>query len=88
MLLHDPSSFAISAAAVGATVMEVCIAIALAAGWRPRWAAKATAGLFAVYLVAMAASPVRQDVLRYAMPVLIGGALLVSATPTKEGANA
>ncbi len=88
MLLHDPSSFAISAAAVGATVMEVCIAIALVAGWRPRWAGKATAGLFAVYLVAMAASPVRQDVLRYAMPVLIGGALLVSATPTKEVANA
>ena len=54
----------------------------LAGGWRPRLVGKATAGLFTMYLLAMAASQARADVARYAVPFLIGGALLLSATPT------
>ena len=50
-------------------------------GRRPRLVGKAAAGLFAVYLLAMAASPARA-VVRHAGPFLIGGALLLSATPT------
>ena len=88
VLLHHPGSTAVAAAAVGATAVEVGLAVALVAGWQPRWVGKATAGLFAVYLIAMTASPAHADVARYAVPVLIGGALLLSVTPTKETTHA
>lgn len=80
VLLHDPGSTLVSVSAVGATVVEAVIAVALGSGWQPRWTGKAVAGLFTVYLIAMTASPAHHDVIRYAVPVLIGGALLTSAT--------
>lgn len=81
VLLHGPAPVAVTAAAVGATVVEVALGLAMASGWQRRWIGKAVAGLFVVYLLTMLSSAAREDVLRYAMPVLIGGALLVSATP-------
>jgi hypothetical protein len=53
-----------------------------------RWVGKAAAGLLAVYLVAMASSVGWGDVARYAVPVEIGAALLVSACPAVRGRRA
>ena len=68
-------------AAVLATGVEVGLAVGLLFGWQRRWVAKAAAGLLTVYLVAMAFSLGPAAVARYAVPVLIGGALLVSTCP-------
>ena len=99
VLLHHPGPVAVTTAAVGATAFEVALAVSLASGWRPRLVGKAAAGLFTIYLLAMAASP-GADVVRYAVLFLIGGALLLSATtsttptrsirsaPVKETAHA
>lgn len=84
VLLHHPAAALVTVAAIGATLVEAGIAVALGSGWQPRWTGKALAGLFAVYLIAMAASPARHDVIRYAVPVLIGGALLMSATTREQ----
>jgi hypothetical protein len=88
LLLHDPGPGVVFAAAVAATALEVVLAVALASGWQRRWVGKAVAALFVVYLVAMLTGAARADALRYAMPVLIGGALLWSATPTSRTASA
>lgn len=84
-LLHHPPSLIVSAAAVGATVVESALAVALISGRRRRWTGKLLAGLFVVYTLAMSFSSARPDVATYGMPVLIGGALLVSSVnPTRD----
>ncbi len=69
-------------AAVAATVTELMTAdvgALLVAGLWWRWVGKATAGLFVVYLIAMVPGMGPESVLRYAVPVLVGGALIASA---------
>ncbi|MGI5130993.1 hypothetical protein ACQEVB_29600 [Pseudonocardia sp. CA-107938] len=77
LLLGAPTPIAVGAA-VAATAAEVALAAALLTGWQRRWTGKATAGLLTVYLVAMGLSVGWAEVARYAMPVEIGGALLVT----------
>ena len=78
-----PVSGLVGAAAVLTTVAEATLAVLLLSGWQRRWVAKATAGLLLAYLVAMLASPARTEILQYGVPILIGGALLLSATPKR-----
>jgi hypothetical protein len=66
-------------AAVAATVAELVLGVVLLAGVWWRLAGKATAGLFVVYLVAMVPSMGAASLLEYAVPVLVGGALVASA---------
>lgn len=73
----------VAAAAVAATGLEITLAALLISGWQRRWVGKASAGLLLVYLVAMAAALGIDAVATYAMPTLIGGALLVSAAPVR-----
>jgi hypothetical protein len=80
MLAGSPRPLA-TAAAVAATGAEVLLAVALVAGWRRRWTGKATAGLLAIYLLTMAMAIGLDEVATYAIPVLIGAALLVSVCP-------
>jgi hypothetical protein len=79
VLLHHPSHAVLAVVAVVATVVEVVLALLLLSGWQRRWVGKALAGLFSVYLVAMATSLGLDEVATYGMPVLVGGALLVSS---------
>jgi hypothetical protein len=81
-LLHEPPEAVAMAAAIGATAAEITLAIVLLTGWQRRWAGKAAAGLLTFYLVAMAASVGFGDVARYALPLEIGAALLVTVCPT------
>jgi hypothetical protein len=71
-------------AAVAATGVEVVLAIALIAGFQRRWTGKAAAGLLTIYLVAMAWTIGLDEVATYALPILVGGALLVSACPVRR----
>jgi hypothetical protein len=80
-LLHEPPMAVAVVAAAGATAAEVALAVVLLTGWQRRWAGKAAAGLLTFYLVAMAASVGFGDVARYALPLEIGGALLVTVCP-------
>ena len=81
VLLHGPPEAVAVAAAAGATAAEVALAVVLLTGRQRRWAGKAAAGLLTFYLVAMAASVGFSDVARYALPLQIGGALLVTVCP-------
>jgi hypothetical protein len=81
VLLHGPPEAVAVAAAAGATATEVALAVVLLTGRQRRWAGKAAAGLLMFYLVAMAASVGFGDVARYALPLEIGGALLVTVCP-------
>ncbi len=65
-------------AAVAATVAELTLGTLLVVGPWWRWVGKATAGLFVVYLVAMVPGMGITSVLQYAVPVLVGGALVAS----------
>lgn len=67
--------------AVIASVVEVVLGVSLIVGRGRRWTGKATAGLLGVYLVSMGVTVGWSEVALYAVPVLVGGALLVSATP-------
>lgn len=69
------------AAAVAATATEITLGVLLLSGWRRRWVGRATAGLLAVYLVAMALTVGADAVATFGLPVLVGGALLVSSAP-------
>lgn len=71
-------------AAVFATAVEVVLALLLVSGAQRRWVGKATAGLFVVYLVSMTLTVGPGAVAAYALPILVGGALLVSAIPARE----
>lgn len=66
-------------AAVAATVAESVLGVLLIVGPWHRWTGKATAGLFVVYLIAMIPGMGVTSILEYAVPVLIGGALVSSA---------
>jgi hypothetical protein len=68
-------------AAVLATAAEIVLALWLISGRRRRWAGKAAAGLLVVYGLAMAFTVGPDDLARYALPLVVGGALLVSSTP-------
>jgi hypothetical protein len=81
VLLHGPPEAVAVVAAAGATATEVALAVVLLTGRQRRWAGKAAAGLLTFYLVAMAASVGFGDVARYALPLEIGGALLVTVCP-------
>lgn len=85
-MLHF-DGFLASSAAVGSTVVELTLGLLLLTGWQRRWVAKSTAGLFLAYTVLMGFSDVRDGVILYAMPVLVGGALLLSATPVRRSAR-
>lgn len=74
-----PWSPLVEPAAVAATAAELVLGAALVAGLQWRWVGKVTAGLFTVYLVAMAAGTGIASVLQFNVPVLIGAALLTSA---------
>jgi hypothetical protein len=80
-LLHQPPEALAVVAAAGATAAEATLAVVLLTGWQRRWAGKAAAGLLTFYLLAMAASVGFGDVARYALPLQIGGALLVTVCP-------
>jgi hypothetical protein len=86
VLLHGAPEPLAVAAAVGATAAEVALAVALVTGWQRRWVGKAAAGLLTIYLVTMAASVGWDDVAAYALPLLIGAALLVTVCPSRRPA--
>ncbi|WP_446221814.1 hypothetical protein ACTWPB_18250 [Nocardia sp. IBHARD005] len=74
-------------AAAVATVAEGVLGLALIFAVRPRITAAATAALFTMFAVAMATSVGFAATADYAVPVMIGGALLVStaAAPASHG---
>ena len=72
------------AAATAATAVEIVLGVLLVIGWQRRWVGKATAGLLLVYLVSMANGPGVDAVATYAVPTLVGGALLVSGCPARR----
>jgi uncharacterized membrane protein YphA (DoxX/SURF4 family) len=74
----------VDAAAVGATVAECAIGLLLVLGFQRRWVAKASAGLLFGYLVLMATSLGASEVADYALPIFIGGSLLVSSIPVRR----
>ncbi|MGH3095063.1 MAG: hypothetical protein ACRDMV_03585 [Streptosporangiales bacterium] len=84
VLLSQPPHVVAAVAAVLATVAEAVLSLLLLSGWQRRWAGKALAGLFTVYLLALAVNLGLDEVARYGMPVLIGGALLLSACPARR----
>lgn len=71
------------AASVAATALEPALAVLLLSGRQRRWAARATAGLLTTYLAAMTLSLGGHAALEYALPVLIGAALLVSPSSVR-----
>jgi hypothetical protein len=75
------------AAAVAATVVESVLAVWLASGWAYRWAGKAAAGLLTVYVIVMGCTVGLADVAKYAVPLLVGGALLTSVRPVDRPAR-
>lgn len=84
VLLHGLPEPLTEVAAVGATATEVAPAVGLLLGWQRRWAGKAAAGLLAVYLAAMATSVGWGDAARDALPIEIGGALLLTVCPVRR----
>ncbi|MFD4460826.1 hypothetical protein [Nocardia sp. NPDC058480] len=71
-------------AAGAATVAEAVLGVALIFAVRPRITAAAAAALFTIFAVAMATSIGLAATADYAVPVMIGGALLVSAAPAPQ----
>jgi hypothetical protein len=80
LLLGVARPVAVAAAGL-ATAVEVALSVQLVIGWRPRWVGKGAAALLAVYLTAMTVALGLDPVAAYAVPILVGGALLVSAPP-------
>jgi hypothetical protein len=80
-MLHGADGWIVQATAIGATGAEVVLGLALLSGWQRRWVGKAAAGLLGVYAILMQTSVGVAEVARFALPILIGGALLVSAAP-------
>jgi hypothetical protein len=74
-------------AAAAATAAEVALGVLLLSGWQRRWVGKATAGLLVVYLVAMSLTVGADAVATFGVPVLVGGALLVSTCPARRPAG-
>ncbi|MFI5503314.1 hypothetical protein ACIA5E_30020 [Nocardia asteroides] len=78
-LLPSFAAAAAPVAAVVATVAEIGLGVALLVGIRSRFTAYAAAALFAMFALAMLTSVGFAATAEYAVPVLIGGALLVAA---------
>ncbi|MFD4432887.1 DoxX family membrane protein [Nocardia sp. NPDC058497] len=74
-------------AAGAATVAEVGLGVALIIGVRARMSAAAAAALFTMFAVAMVTSVGFAAMAGYAVPVMIGGALLVSACAAEPGSS-
>ena len=74
----------VGTAAASATAGEIALAVWLLSGWQRRWAGKAAAGLLAFYLLAMGFAIGFTEVAHFALPLQIGGALLVSAIPSRR----
>jgi hypothetical protein len=83
-----PWAALVSPAAVAATTAELVLGVLLVAGVWWRWTGKATAGLFVVYLVAMVPGMGAASVLEYAVPLLIGGALVSSSRGERPAPSA
>lgn len=83
-LLPGAGEGLVTAAALAATTAEVALGVLLLSGWQRRWVGKATAGLLLVYLVSMAAALGPDAVATYALPLQVGGALLVSSAPARR----
>lgn len=77
----------VETAAVTATAVEVGLGVLLLSGWQRRWVGKATAGLLLVYLVATARALGLDAVAVYGLPILVGGALLISSSPARPPAR-
>lgn len=88
VLLHHPGRSIVLTAGVAATMLEALLAGMLFSGWQRRWVGKALAGLLLTYMVAMASSVGLGEVATYGVPVLVGGALLVSASPARRRTTA
>ncbi|WP_433285470.1 hypothetical protein ACQPZQ_27795 [Pseudonocardia sp. CA-142604] len=67
------------AAALGATVVESVLTVWLLSGWWRRTAGVVAAGLLAVFLVSMLSTVGTARVAMNAVPLLVGGALLLAA---------
>ncbi len=80
-MLHGAEGWVVQATALSATGAEMVLGLALLTGWQRRWVGKAAAGLLGVYAVLMLTSVGVAEVARFALPILVGGALLVSAAP-------
>lgn len=65
--------------AEAATAAEAVLGVLLLAGCWWRWVGKATAGLLFIYTVSMSVTVGLAAMLGYAVPLLVGGALLASA---------
>lgn len=70
--------------AVGATTMEVVLGILLLTGHWWRWVGKVAGALLFVYLVTMVVELGWDEMMSYDLPVLIGGALLVSERASRR----
>ena len=84
VLLHGVPGPVAAVTAIGATAAEIALALLLVTGWQRRWVGKGAAGLLSCYLLAMATSVGWDDVARYALPVEIGAALLVTVCPPQR----
>lgn len=83
LLLPGAPGVVVVTAALLATVAEVALSLLLISGLAHRWVGKAAAGLLVIYLAVMTFSVGLDAVATYAVPVLIGGALLVSARSSR-----
>jgi hypothetical protein len=72
------------AAALGATGVESILAVWLLSGWRRREAGVVAAGLLAVFLASMLPTVGAAKVAMNAVPLLVGGALLLAAQPIRR----
>lgn len=86
-LLPSFTATAAPVAAAAATVAEIGLGIALLVGIRTRFTASAAAALFAVFALAMLTSVGFAATAEYAVPVLIGGALIVAAAGASRTAR-
>ncbi|GAA3046841.1 hypothetical protein GCM10010464_08860 [Pseudonocardia yunnanensis] len=69
------------AAALGATAVESVLSVWLLSGWRRRAAGVVAAGLLSVFLASMLPTVGAVKVAMNAVPLLVGGALLLAAQP-------
>ncbi|HET7303601.1 MAG TPA: hypothetical protein VFJ12_03495 [Segeticoccus sp.] len=82
--LVGPAPGPVTVVLVSAVVILVLLALLLVSGWQRRWVGKALAGLFTVYVGTMGLGGGPGELASYGMPVLVGGALLVSASPARR----
>ena len=86
VLLGGSATWLSALSAMLATTVEIFLVGLLLVGRQRRWAGKITAGLLVVYLVSMSLTLGPDDVALFAVPILVGGALLISAVPARRRA--